>query len=116
MSKLTTADVRYRLVFTDGETLTVQVLVADRAAADAISRKHGYATDSHELRMYAACYAAAARAKDPHAESWPAFAQQTVTVDLIDAAGRPIKSDGSGGWLIDDDGEEIDEDPTRPGL
>ena len=33
MSKLTTADVRYRLTFTDGETLTVQVIVADRAAA-----------------------------------------------------------------------------------
>ena len=35
MSKLTTADVRYRIVFIDGETLTVQVIVADRAAADA---------------------------------------------------------------------------------
>lgn len=116
MSKLTTADVRYRVIYLDGDTSTLQIIVADRAAADAISRKHGYAADAHELRMYVACYAAAARAKDAHAESWPEFARQTVAVDLVDSAGRPIKADGSGGWLLDVDGEEIDEDPTQLGL
>ena len=116
MPKLTTADLRYQIHFTDNTSSTVQIIVADRAAADAISRKHGYPADAHELRMYVAAYAAAHRVQDRHADSWPDFATQTVSVDLVDADGRPVTADGSGAYIVDEDCEDIDEDPTRLGL
>lgn len=116
MSKLTSADIRYQIHFVDKDLATVQIIVADRAAADAIARKHGYPADAHELRMYVAAYAAAHRVQDYHADSWPEFAQQAVSVDLVDVDGRPVKPDGAGAFIVGAEGEEIDEDPTRLGL
>ncbi len=117
MSNLTSADLRYRIDYVTGAQQTVQIIVADRAAADAISRKHGYAADAHELRMYAAASSAARRENPDSAlcRTWEDFARNAVSCDLVDTRGRPVKA-ANGVYIVDDEGDLIGEDPTQPGM
>lgn len=107
MSNLTTADLRYRINYLNGEQLDVTILVADRAAAEAIARKYNYG-DSPELKMYAAAFNAARRLGKP--ETWEDFALAVLDVTLVDSQGRHVKA--TNGTLTVAD-EVVDEDPTR---